>query len=252
MKLLSLVGVILLLTVTVSNANGQDFDDEDDFNYNVEESPTEPEPEKKEEPAPPSPPETVEEEAPPATPEPVEEEAQPATPEPVQDEAARAASIASEEADKAIEKAKEKKREAEKKAQEEAQKEAEKTVIEPNESIPNKIQYTRPLRNQNYGGKDYDNVIEIGFYLPPAYNVGDKVRIKDRSARRAGSKEAADFLNRESGHVVLAVHANKNYIGGNGGWIIIESMDGAGKDDFVGGGTNEHTFDGAHGYKHEL
>ena len=58
---------------------------------------------------------------------------------------------------------KEKKREAEKKAQEEAQKEAEKTVIEPDESIPNKIQYTRPLRNQNYGGKDYDNVIEIGF-----------------------------------------------------------------------------------------
>ena len=49
MKLLSLVGVILLLTVTFSNVNGQDFDDEDDFNYNVEESPTEPEPEKKEE-----------------------------------------------------------------------------------------------------------------------------------------------------------------------------------------------------------
>ena len=88
--------------------------------------------------------------------------------------------------------------------------------------------------------------------MPPAYKVGSKIRIKERSERRAGSTEAADFLNRESGHKVLAVHANKNNIGGNGGWIIIKSMDGAGKDDFVGGNTNEHTADGAHSYKYDL
>ena len=78
-----------------------------------------------------------------------------------------------------------------------------------------------------YAGKDYPEAIEIGFYLPPGYKVGEKIRIKGRSARRAGSEEAADFLNRESGHTILDVQANKNNIGGNGGWVVIESMEGS-------------------------
>jgi hypothetical protein len=253
MKLISTIFIAFLALncLTISNVYGQDFDDDDLGDLDLPDH-TEPEavpepeivPEPEPEPEPEAPPPVEEQAPPPPEPEKEEEPTPPAEPD--------ADSEHTRVRDKMLKDAEEEKKQAKEKAKEEAMKAEEKVEIQADIAIPNKIQYTRPLYNQNIGGKDYDVVIEIGFHLPPAYNVGDKIRIKDRSARRAGSEEAADFLNRESGHIVLAVDAKKSTVGGNGGWIKIESMEGAGKDDFIGGGANEHTADGAHGYKYDL
>merc|ERR1712146_617118 len=110
-----------------------------------------------------------------------------------------------------------------------------------NPDRPNKIQYTLPTKDEDSGKE----VIQIGFENPCGYAVGDVIYITGRSKRRAGSQAAADFLNRKEGHKVLLVKDNKDNvsIGGNGGYIWIESMENRGQADFVAGNPNEHTAD---------
>lgn len=112
---------------------------------------------------------------------------------------------------------------------------------------PNKIQYHHRLFKQEIGHKIYKEVVQIGFENPTGYIVGQKIRITGRSNRRAGSPEAAEYLNREKGHEVLYVSDPEDdiSIGGNGGFIWIKALRGLPSDSFESGNDNEHTADGA-------
>ena len=131
-----------------------------------------------------------------------------------------------------------------KKAEEEAKRKApQKVKVGKNPERPNKIQYTFVTTDPDSGKA----MIQVGFENPCGYAVGDVIFITGRSERRAGSQEAAEFLNRKQGHKVTLVKDNKDNvsIGGNGGYIWIEAMEGRSKNDFEGGNPNSHTADQA-------
>eukprot|EP00505_MAST-04D_sp_SCG-Rhode-Island_P004899 Stramenopile-MAST_4_protein_4899 len=112
------------------------------------------------------------------------------------------------------------------------------------------LTFFRPIvqeKQREIGHKIYKEVVQIGFENPTGYIVGQKIRITGRSNRRAGSPEAAEYLNREKGHEVLYVSDPEDdiSIGGNGGFIWIKALRGLPSDSFESGNDNEHTADGA-------
>ena len=121
--------------------------------------------------------------------------------------------------------------------------------MEKRPDAPNQIQYHHRVYNKEVRGKMYAELVQVGFENPTGYNQGDKIIISGRTEERCESKEVMDFFNRKRGHVVLFVQDPPTdvSVGGNGGFIWIESTEGM--NDM--GLPTEHTADYAYAVRQD-